>query len=84
MAPESVALKGGGLYKFLLAGGRSANGRVTWQVGQWHRVKGVLQLCQNGFHASRQPLDALRYVAGEILCEVEGRGEQLQDTDKEC
>lgn len=54
------------LYKFLLAGGRSANGNISWKVGEWREVKGPLALCRNGFHASRAPLDALRYVAGEI------------------
>lgn len=72
------------LYKFLLDGGRSANGNVQWKVGEWRDVTGPLLLCHNGLHACASPLAALGYVAGEILCEVEGRGEKLQDTDKEC
>ena len=41
-------------------------------------------MCNSGFHASKTPQQALGYVAGEILAQVEVKGESKKQDDKEC
>jgi hypothetical protein len=71
-------------WKFLREGMRSENGEHTWEIGRWYEAAGPLELCVNGFHCSRRILDAMRFVQGEILAEVEVRGEALAGGDKSC
>jgi len=61
---------------------RSAHGSGKWVVGKWRSVKGEIATCHNGFHASKQPLDALSYIAGEVLAVVEGKGDKEVKSDK--
>ena len=62
----------------------SANGDCTWKVGAWKRRTGEIELCENGFHCSQKPLDALSYVKGEIIAQVEVAGLSDIGHDKEC
>jgi len=39
-------------------------------------------LCEQGYHASRQPFDALQFAPGETLCLVKIGGKVIEDTDK--
>jgi hypothetical protein len=39
-------------------------------------------LCRRGYHASRRPLDVLRYAPGPTVCRVELMGTVIEDTDK--
>jgi len=39
-------------------------------------------LCEQGYHASNSPFDALQYAPGNILCRVEYGGKIIEDTDK--
>ncbi len=75
-------------FKFLqLRDGKlvSNNGDAgEWKVGEWKRVDGELNLCKNGLHCSRLVQDALNYVKGDVLAEVEVRGNHISDDDKEC
>jgi len=74
-------------YKFLrLSNGkiRSEAGDVEWQVGEWHEEEGAPILCDNGFHCSVKPYDALRYVHGEVIARVEVEGPSVVAEDKEC
>lgn len=71
-------------WKFLRTGYKSDSGNLKWKLGKWNRVKGELDMCQNGLHCSKTALQAFFYVQGEILAEVECRGEHLADEDKEC
>src|SRR6185312_7942472 len=74
-------------YKFLhLKDGkiRSHYGDHKWKVGKKYTVEGDLRLCGNGFHASAEPLDALRYVQGDVLAVVKVSGDSLDDVDKSC
>jgi len=75
-------------YKFLeLEEGNIVSGfnyNFIWEIGKWYKVKGELEMCQNGFHCSQKPLDAFSYVHGDILAEVEVRGKSLKQPDKEC
>jgi hypothetical protein len=50
--------------------------------GGVYRAEGPLELCHNGMHASVNPLDALRYAPGSIICRVEMRGEIIKGDDK--
>ena len=76
------------MYKFL----RLINDKIVsnydenfiWEIGKWYKVKGRLEMCENGFHCSRQPLDALSYVAGEVLAIVETKGKSIKQDDKQC
>jgi uncharacterized protein with ATP-grasp and redox domains len=48
------------------------------------RKETEINICNSGFHASQTPLQALGYVHGEILSEVEVRGKSIIQDDKEC
>jgi len=72
------------LYKFLRTGLKSDNGdSKDWEVGAWRKEDNI-KICEQGFHASKTPLQALGYVKGEILAKVSVRGESVKDEDKEC
>ena len=70
------------LYKFLREGLKSEHGNCTWEVGVWKKEDNI-SICNRGFHASKTPLQAIGYVAGEILAEVEVRGKSIKEDDKE-
>jgi len=53
-------------------------------VGKRYEAEGELRMCYNGMHASVEPLDALYYAPGSLVCRVELSGEILRDTDKLC
>lgn len=72
------------LYKFLHTGLKSSRGDFTWELGKWYKIEGKLDICNNGFHASKTPLRAFEYVPGEIVAKVEVRGESIIQNDKEC
>ena len=54
------------------------------RVGATHKVKGELELCANGLHASERLIDTLRHAPGPILYLVELSGEILRGEDKVC
>ena len=60
------------------------NNDFIWEVGKWYKTKGKLSMCNNGFHCSTEPLDALSYVSGEVLAVVEVRGKSEKQSDKQC
>jgi len=63
----------------------SAHGkRAKWIKGKWKSVKGDIIACHNGFHASTNVVDAMRYVNCEVLARVEVAGEHIDDDDKQC
>jgi hypothetical protein len=76
------------MYKFLrLIGNKIVSGYnndFVWEIGKSYKVKGKLSMCNNGFHCSEKPLDALGYVAGEILAEVKTVGKSIIENDKQC
>lgn len=63
---------------------RSAHGRTNWVISKEYSVKGKIVKCENGFHASEQPYDALQYVKGDVLALVEVSGDCDNDKDKVC
>jgi hypothetical protein len=46
------------------------------------RYDGPLVMCESGFHASRDPFDALQYAPGDALHLVECGGEVIHRADK--
>ena len=71
------------LYKFLRTGLKSDSGKHTWEIGKWYK-EDKIDICNSGFHASKTPLQAMRYVGGEILAKVSVRGKSIIEDDKEC
>jgi hypothetical protein len=64
--------------------------RLRWgteekvEVGKTIEVDLPLKMCEHGLHASKKPLDALRYAPGFIACKVELSGEIIEESDKAC
>jgi hypothetical protein len=71
------------LWKSMKAGLKSANGGIDWKVGEWFK-EDKIKICERGFHASKEPLQAMGYVNCEILARVEVRGKSIKQDDKEC
>jgi len=67
-------------FKFLREGLKSNKNGFQWELGKWHKTECV-ELC-HGFNCSEKILDALSYVKGEILCEVEAKGKHYTGNDK--
>jgi len=59
------------------------NNDFVWEIDKWYQAKGKLSICNNGFHCNEKPLDALDYVAGEIIAEVQTDGESIIDSNKQ-
>jgi hypothetical protein len=59
-------------YHFLQANYRSGEGgEPPWTVGETRTIKGNVELCKRGYHASPTPYDALQYAPGPVFCRVE-------------
>jgi hypothetical protein len=67
-------------FKFLRSGLKSEFNGFQWTIGIWHKTK-CLELC-HGFNCSEKILDALSYVKGEILAEVEAEGKHFTGDGK--
>jgi hypothetical protein len=52
------------------------------EAGRIDTVEPPIVCCERGLHASRSPLDALRYAPGPIICRVELSGEVDEEADK--
>ena len=61
---------------------KSNSGDCTWKIGEWKHEDAV-ELCDKGFHCSKEMWQAFSYVQGEILAEVEVKGESKTEDDKE-
>ena len=71
-------------YKFVTKDLRSKNGDCQWVIGKWQTVKGQLNPCHWGLHASRTPLESLQYTYGDRWFMAEARGEIVEEDDKFC
>ncbi|MFH2075483.1 MAG: hypothetical protein ABIJ57_09075, partial [Pseudomonadota bacterium] len=67
-------------FKFLREGMKSDCDGHQWEIGTWYKTPCVA-LC-HGFNCSEKIIDALAYVRGEILAEVEVKGKHFSDNDK--
>jgi hypothetical protein len=50
--------------------------------GEWLRVKGPINICHNGLHASRRVSDALQFAPGATLCLVDMSRDIAEHNDK--
>ena len=71
-------------YRFVTEDLRSEHGTVQWVVDEWQHFKGNLEMCKTGLHASKEPMDSLRYIFGSRWFICEAKGKILKDTDKFC
>lgn len=62
-------------YKFIEQSMRSRNGRCVWNLGEWKRHEGKIEMCRSGFHAAPTPLDSLNHIHGNRWFVVEADGE---------
>ena len=53
-------------------------------TGKWHKIDGEVKICERGFHASENVIDAMGYVPCGVLAKVEVRGKSDVEADKEC
>jgi hypothetical protein len=85
--PKNLVLPDGWnrrLFKFLRTGMKSEKGDCTWKIGE-EKIGKNPKCCEaGGYHASTKIIDALRYVQGEILAEVEVSGISDWESDKQC
>ena len=70
-------------WKFLRTGYKSNSGNHKWQSGKWYEYDGDLKMCEAGFHCSKGIYQAFSNVQGEILAEVEVKGEYISQDDRE-
>ena len=68
-------------YKFLRTGLKSKYDGSPWKLGEWRKVNSPCEPCV-GLNASRNIVDALSYVQGEILAKVEYKGGVIDSGDK--
>jgi len=71
------------LWKSMKKGLRSGYDNSPWKTGEWRKIKGEPKLCDNGFHASRNIIDAMQYTNLENLAKVEVRGKSVTTNDKQ-
>ena len=67
-------------WKFLRTGLKSDYNGFQWEIGKWETTE-CERLCV-GFNCSNRIIDAMRYVSGEILAEVESGGKCFEDDSK--
>ena len=70
-------------WKFLRKGFKSNSGNTKWKVGEWSKPIKNLELCESGYHCSKEIYQAFSYVQGEILAKVECKGKHQSSKDKE-
>jgi hypothetical protein len=58
------------------------DGRPVPANGEWLTHDGDCVICESGLHASRDPLDALQYAPGSILCLVDCGQIEGEQNDK--
>ena len=51
-------------------------------LGKSHSIRGEIDICRRGLHASRHPFDALFYATGPFLYRVECSGKITEEGDK--
>src|SRR5271155_169495 len=62
---------------------RSQHGSHVWQIGEWYSVTSRnIRACSNGFPCSSRAIDALGYVAGTVVAQVEYAGVEDREDDK--
>ena len=70
-------------WKFLREGMKSEHGDCVWKNGEWKHYDSILEMCNAGFHCSKQINQAFNFVQGEILAKVQVKGKSEIKSDKE-
>ena len=65
----------------IVSGLGQAGIRTVWQVGEWQAVAPPTKACA-GLNCSKHPSQAIQYVRGDVLAEVEYDGTVIDDGDK--
>ncbi|MCD6590555.1 MAG: hypothetical protein J7K72_01125 [Candidatus Aenigmarchaeota archaeon] len=55
-----------------------------YKKGVWYKTKGELKMCENGFHASENIIDAMNYITPGYVGKVQVRGKSIVEKDKQC
>ena len=61
----------------------SPNGH-KFVVEKWYKINGELSICNNGFHASENIIDAMNYVSAGFVAKVSVKGDSIIQDDKQC
>ena len=61
------------LWKSMRKGMKSQHGSIKWKKNKWFKEDNI-SICNRGFHASENIIDAMGYVDCEVLAKVEVRG----------
>jgi hypothetical protein len=69
-------------YRFVKDDLTSANGAMSWRIGEWNEVSGPVVCCSSGLHASLTPRDSVRNVYGHRWFISEARGEISRQDNK--
>ena len=69
-------------FKFIKENMFSKNGNHLWKLGEWYKFDGKIEICEQGFHACKKPLDSLEYVYGDKWFVVEAKGKIINGDDK--
>ena len=62
---------------------RSQHGDFVWEIGKWYHHEAELDMCNAGFHCSKEIQQAFSYIQGEVLAVVEVKGNKEIQDDKE-
>jgi len=83
--PDNIVLPEGWLtrWKFLREGVVSDYKTFKWKTKKWYSHKGTVELCNGGFHSSKEIGQAFSYVQGEVLALVEVAGKSDSKDDKD-
>ena len=74
-------------YKFMYSDGKkfkSRHGSERFVIGKTYKRDGVIELCNNGYHCSKQINQAFSYINGDVLAIVDVSGKSDKSDDKEC
>ena len=76
-------------YKFLYTNGekiKSHYGDFTWEIGKQYSITNGnnLEMCKHGFHCSQYIQEALNWIQGDVLAQVEVDGDNIIGETKEC
>jgi hypothetical protein len=62
---------------------KTAHGHL-FRKNIWYKIDGDLEICENGFHASQNIIDAMIHVACGYVAKVQVKGKSIIEKDKEC
>ena len=70
-------------WKFMREGYKSEHGKCKWKKNVWSKPIKKLEMCEKGYHCSKGINQAFSFVQGEILAQVECKGKNIIQSNKE-